>query len=154
MPTSYKRADLFHLPSTNPKIEKFINFIMKDGKKTIARKLFAETLAEIKASGHENALLVWETAIENASPNVMVKSKRVWGANYAIPMDVRWEKRFFYSCKWILDASRAKKGSFVKKLTKELLEAYTGQGTAVKKREEAHKMAEANKANAHLAKYL
>ena len=77
MPSSYKQADLFHLPSTNPRIEKFINFIMQDGKKTIARKLFDSTLAEIKASGHENALLVWETAIENASPNVMVKSKRV-----------------------------------------------------------------------------
>lgn len=154
MPRNYKKADLFHLPSTNPKIEKFINFIMLDGKKTIARKLFSETLAEIKASGHENPLLVWETAIENASPNIMVKSKRVGGANYAIPMDVRGEKRFFYSCKWMLDIARAKKGSFVKKLSKELLEAYTGQGAAVKKKEEAHKMAEANKANAHLAKYL
>ena len=127
---------------------------MLDGKKTVARRLFAEALAEIKAAGHENPLLVWETAVENASPNVMVKSKRVGGANYAIPMDVRGEKRFFYSCKWILDIARAKKGSFVKKLTKELLEAYTGQGAAVKKKEEAHQMAEANKANAHLAKYL
>lgn len=127
---------------------------MLDGKKTVARRLFADTLAEIKASGHENPLLVWETAVENASPSIMVKSKRVGGANYAIPMDVRGEKKFFYACKWILDASRAKKGSFVKKLTKELLEAYTGQWSAVKKKEEVHKMAEANKANAHLAKYL
>jgi len=127
---------------------------MLDGKKSIARKLFSDTLAEIKSTGHENPLLVWETAVDNASPSVMVKSKRVWWANYAIPMDVKGEKKFFYACKWLLAAARTKKWSFVKKLAKELLEAYTGQWSAVKKKEEVHKMAESNKANAHLAKYL
>lgn len=128
---------------------------MKDGKKNIARKIFERTLEEIKNSGHSNPMLVWETAIENASPNVMVKSRRIGGAVYAIPLEVKGEKRFFYSSNWILDTARGKKGQpMFKKLTKEILEAYTGQGSAVKKKEEAHRNAEANKANAYLSKYL
>ena len=155
MPRKYTRVDLFHIPSTNDRIEKFINFLMKDGKKNIARKIFDGTLEEIKNSGHSNPMLVWETAIENASPNVIVKSRRIGGAVYAIPLEVKGEKRFFYSAKWILDTARGKKGQpMFKKLTKEILEAYTGQGSAVKKKEEAHRNAEANKANAYLSKYL
>jgi small subunit ribosomal protein S7 len=77
MPRKYSRVDLFHIPSTNERIEKFINFIMKDGKKNIARKIFNDTLEEIKNSGHTNPQLVWETAVENASPNIMVKSRRI-----------------------------------------------------------------------------
>lgn len=128
---------------------------MKNGKKSVARKIFDDTLEEIKQSWHGNPLLVWETAIENASPNIMVKSRRIGGAVYAIPLEIKGEKRFFYSSKWILDAARGKKGQAMhKKLTKELLEAYTGQGSAVKRKEEAHRNAEANKANTYLAKYL
>ena len=155
MPRKFKKVDLFHLPSTNEKVEKFINFIMKAGKKNIARKIFNDTLEEIKASGHTNPLLVWETAIENASPNIMVKSRRIGGAVYAIPLEIKGWRRFFYSSKWILDSARGKKGQPMhKKLSKELLEAYTSQWAAVKKKEEAHRNAEANKANAYLAKYL
>lgn len=109
MPRKYKRVDLFHIPSTNERIEKFINFIMKSGKKNIARKIFNNTLTEIQNSGHTNPLLVWETAVENASPNIMVKSRRIGGAVYAIPLEIKGAKRFFYSAKWILDAARAKK---------------------------------------------
>lgn len=155
MPRKYSRVDLFHIPSTNERIEKFINFIMKDGKKNIARKIFTDTLEEIKNSGHTNPQLVWETAVENASPNIMVKSRRIWWAVYAIPLEIKGNKRFFYSSRWILETARAKKWqSMYKKLAKELLEAYTGQWSAVKKKEEAHRNAEANKANAYLAKYL
>lgn len=128
---------------------------MKSGKKNIARKIFNNTLTEIQNSGHTNPLLVWETAVENASPNIMVKSRRIGGAVYAIPLEIKGAKRFFYSAKWILDAARAKKWqAMYKKLAKELLEAYTGQWAAVKKKEEAHRNADANKANAYLAKYL
>jgi small subunit ribosomal protein S7 len=77
MPRKYSRVDLFHIPSTNERIEKFINFLMKDGKKNVARRIFADTLEEIKNSGHTNPQLVRETALENASPNIMVKSRRI-----------------------------------------------------------------------------
>jgi len=155
MPRKYSKVDLFHLPSTNNKVEKFINYIMKNGKKNIARKIFLDTLEEIKNSGHSNPQLVWETAVENASPNIMVKSRRVGWAVYAIPLEIKGVKRFFYSCRWILDSARGKKWQpMYKKLAKELLEAYTWQWSAVKKKEEAHRNAEANKANAYLAKYL
>jgi small subunit ribosomal protein S7 len=154
MSKKFKKVDLFHLPSTNSKVEKFINFIMKDGKKTVAKRLFSLAMDEIKSSWHTDPLLVRESAIENASPNIMVKSKRIGWANYAIPMEVKWTRRFFYGCKWILDAARWKKWHFPQRLTKELLEAYTWQWVAVKKKEETHKIAESNKANAHLAKYV
>ncbi len=128
---------------------------MKNGKKNVARQIFENTLEEIKQSGHANPQLVRETAIENASPNIMVKSRRIGWAVYAIPLEIKWVKRFFYSSKWILESARAKKWQqMYKKLAKELLEAYTGQWAAVKKKEEAHRNAEANKANAYLAKYL
>jgi len=123
---------------------------MLDGKKTIARKIFNDTLAEIKKNGHVNPMAVWEAAIENASPNMMIKSKRIWGAVY-LPA----RKRFFYSCKWLIDYSRDKKGTpMYMRLAEELLAAYSNQWNAVKKKEDTHKMAEANKAFAYLAKYI
>lgn len=151
----YKQPVAFKLPSTNDKIEKFINYIMLDGKKITARKIFQDTLNEIKKNGHVNALAVWEAAIENASPNMMIKSKRIWGAVYQVPVEVPTRKRFFYSCKWIIDFARGKKGTpMYERLAEELLAAYSNQGNAVKKKEDTHKMAEANKAFAYLAKYI
>lgn len=155
MAKKFKAPVAFKLPSTNEKIEKFINYIMLDGKKITARKIFNETLAEIKRNGHVNPLAVWEAAIENAAPHVMVKSKRIGGAIYQVPVEVPTKKRFFYSCKWLIDYSRAKKGTAMSlRLAEELLAAYSNQGTAVKKKEDTHKMAEANKAFAYLAKYI
>lgn len=155
MAKKFKKVDLFSLPSTNDKQEKFINFIMKEGKKNTARRIFSSTMEEIKASWHTNPLLVWETAVENSSPDLMVKSRRIGGAVYAIPLEIKGSKRYFYACRWILEAARSKKWQpMYKKLAKELLESYTGQWYAVKKKEETHRNAEANKANAYLAKYL
>lgn len=77
MAKKFKKPPFFQLPSTNEKMEKFINYIMLDGKKNIARKIFTDTLAEIKKNGHVNPTAVWEAAIENASPQVMIKSKRI-----------------------------------------------------------------------------
>ncbi len=155
MGKKFKRAPVFVLPSTTEKVEKFINYIMKDGKKNIARKNFYAALEEIKSNGHVNPLVVWEVAIENASPQVMVRSKRIGGAVYQIPVEVPANKKFYYASKWILDAARAKKwGKFYKKLAEELLAAYSGQWAAVKKKEDTHRMAEANKAFAYLAKYV
>lgn len=155
MAKKFKAPVAFKLPSTNDKIEKFINYIMLDGKKTIARKIFNDTLAEIKKNGHVNPLAVWEAAIENAAPNMMVKSKRIWGAVYQVPIEVPARKRYFYSCKWIIDFSRAKKWTpMYMRLAEELLAAYSNQWNAVKKKEDTHKMADANKAFAYLAKYI
>ncbi len=151
----YKQPVMFKLPSTNEKIEKFINYIMLDGKKIVARRIFQETLDEIKKNGHVNPLAVWEAAIENASPNMMIKSKRIGWAVYQVPVEVPARKRFFYACKWIIDFARSKKWTPMSlRLAEELLAAYSNQWNAVKKKEDTHKMAEANKAFAYLAKYI
>lgn len=155
MAKKYKKAEMFKLPSTNEKIEKFINFLMERGKKNIARKIFYDTMDEIKANWHINAFVVWETALENSAPQVMVKSKRIWWAVYQVPLDVPAKKRFFYASNRIIDFANAKKWKpMYKKLAEELMAAYSNQWSAVKKKEDTHKMAEANKAYAYLAKYV
>lgn len=137
------------------KIDKFINYLMKDGKKSVAKKIYTDTLKEIKSNGHMNPTIVVQTAIENASPSVMIKSKRLGGSVYQVPVEVKPKKRLFYSTRWILDAARSKKGKpMYKKLAEELLAAYSNQWTAVKKKEETQKMADANKAFAYMAKYI
>ena len=155
MAKSFKKAQRVLGPTDNAKIEKFINYIMKSGKKSVAKKIYADTLREIKLNGHMNPVVVVETAIENASPTMMIKSKRLGGSVYQVPVEVKSHKRLFYSVQWILKAARSKKGApMYKKLAEELLAAYSDQGTAVKKKEEVHKMAEANKAFAYMAKYI
>ncbi|MDR0282154.1 MAG: 30S ribosomal protein S7 [Candidatus Peribacteria bacterium] len=132
-----------------------INHLMRDGKKSVAKKIYESALREIKLSGHMNPAVVVQAAIENASPNVMIKSKRIGGAVYQVPVEVKPAKRFFFATKWILDAARGKTGKpMYKKLAEELMAAYASQGVAVKKKEESHKMAEANKAFAYMAKYV
>ncbi len=147
--------DTWVSPKTTQKTEKLINYIMRDGKKSVAKKVYADVLAEIKVNGHMNPTIVVETAIENASPTMMIKSKRVGWSVYQVPVEVKANKRFFFAVRWILDSARWKKWSPIhKKLAEEFLAAYSGQGAAVKKKEEAHKMAEANKAFAYMAKYI
>jgi small subunit ribosomal protein S7 len=154
MGASYKKPVLKVYTNSTATAEKFINYIMKDGKKNVARNIYRETLAEIKKQGHMNPQIVIEGAIENASPSVMVKSKRVGGAVYQVPLEVRPNKKLFFACKWMLDAARNKKGGMAINLAEEIMAAYAEQGVAVKKKEEAHKMAEANKAYAYMAKYV
>ena len=145
----------FTWAQSSEKIEKIINYIMKSWKKSIAKKIFENTLKEIKSSWHMNPVIVVETAIENASPSVMIKSKRVGWSIYQVPVEVKANKRLFFSIKWILDAANSKKWKpMYKKLSEEILSAYSNQWTAVKKKEETHKMAEANKAFAYMAKYI
>ena len=152
---SFKKARIFSLPSTNVKYEKFVNYIMKEGKKNTARQIFQDTLDEIKANWHLNPIVVWESAIENASPQIMIRSKRIGWAVYQVPLEVPTDKRFFYASSWILSAARAKKWKpMAKRLADEILAAYSNAGSAVKKKEDVHKMAEANKAYAYLAKYV
>lgn len=155
MAKKFKKSEMLVLPSSNEKVEKFINYIMLDWKKSVAKRIFQDTLNEIKSNWHINPYVVWEAALDNSSPQVMVKSKRIWWAIYQIPLEVPNKKRFYYASKWILDAANAKKWRpMYKKLAEELLACYSNQWVAVKKKEDTHRMAEANKAFAYLAKYV
>jgi len=139
----------------NPKIEKIINYIMKNGKKSVAKKIYHDMLQEIKSNGHMNPEIVLETAIENASPSLMIKSKRMGGSVYQVPVEVKQDKKLFFAFKRILAGTKAKAGKpMYKKLAEEVMAAYGNQGYAVKKKEGVHKMAEANKAFAYMAKYV
>lgn len=135
------------------KVEKFINYSMIAGKKNTARKVVYGSLEKIKEiTKNPNPLEVFETALKNTGPTMEVRSRRVGGANYQIPREVRPERRQFLSMKWIIDAARSKKGKpMAEKLAEEIIAASNNEGEAVKKRENVHKMAEANKAFAHFA---
>lgn len=155
MGKKYEKPAYLGLPTSDQKSQKFINYIMKEGKRTVALKIFNDTMGEIKANGHLNPQAVLEAALENAAPDIMVKSKRIGGAVYQVPLEVKPYKKLFFASKWLLDAARAKKGRpMYKKLAEELMAAYSNQGPAIKRKEEVHKMAEANKAFAYLAKYV
>jgi len=155
MGKKFEKPAYIGLPTYDQKTQKFINYIMKDGKRTTALKVFNDTMTEIKANGHLNPQAVLEAALENAAPDVMVKSKRIGGAVYQVPLEVKPNKKLFFASKWILESARGKKGRpMYKKLAEELLAAYSGQGPAIKRKEEVHKMAEANKAFSYLAKYV
>lgn len=135
------------------KVAKFINYVMLEGKKTTARGVVYRAMEEIKEkSKNPNPLEVFEAALKNTGPTMEVRSRRVGGANYQIPREVRPERRQFLSMKWIVDAARAKKGKPMhEKLAEEIILASNNEGDAIKKRENTHKMAEANKAFAHFA---
>lgn len=135
-------------------VAKFINKMMLNGKKSIAEKLFYSAMDIVAEKTKKDPLQVFEAALKNASPTVQTKSRRVGGANYQIPVEVKGDRRNHYGMIWIRDAARARKGaSFDKRLAAEIIDAANGVGAAVKKKEDTHKMAEANKAFAHFAKF-
>lgn len=151
----FKKPKSWALVLSDLKVEKFINYLMKDGKKNTARRVFADTMNEIRVAGHQNPNGVLFTAIDNASPSIMVKSKRVGGSVYQVPVEVKAWRKMYFACAWLLDAARSKKWKpMYKKLAEELLAAYGEQGNAVKKKEDVHRMADANKAFAYMAKYV
>ncbi len=134
-------------------VSQFINKVMKDGKKTTAQKIVYGAFDVIKEKTKKDPLEVFKTAIENASPVLEVKPKRIGGATYQVPMEVRGERKFALATKWILDAARAKKGKpMSEKLAQELMDCLNNQGSAIKKKQDTHKMAEANKAFARYAR--
>jgi len=135
------------------KVAKFINHLMHDGKKSVAEKVVYDTFDLIKEKAKvENPLEIFEAALRNAAPVMEVRSRRVGGANYQVPREVRMERRLFLAMTWILDAARSKKGQPMReKLSDEIILASKSEGEAFKKRENVHKMAEANKAFAHFA---
>ncbi len=135
------------------KVEKFINYVMERGKKNTARRIVYEAFDLIKEKEKvESPLEVFDTALKNTGPTMEVRSRRVGGANYQVPREVRPERRNYLSMKWIIDAAKAKKGKpMAEKLSEEIILAAKNEGEAIKKRENVHKMAEANKAFAHFA---
>ncbi len=135
------------------KLAKLTNYIMESGKKNIARQIVADCMIAIKEqTKNENPLEVFEAALKNTAPAMEVRSRRVGGANYQVPREVRPERKNSLSMKWIVEAARGKKGKPIHlKLADEIIAASKNEGEAVKKRENVHKMAEANKAFAHFA---
>ena len=134
-------------------VTKFINCMMERGKKSVAQKSFYEAMKIISEKVKDkSALEVFETAINNVKPMFEVRSKRVGGASYQVPMQVRPSRQQSLAIRWILEAARGKKGKPIsERLAAELSDAYGGQGGAMMTRENVHKMAEANKAFAHFA---
>jgi small subunit ribosomal protein S7 len=135
------------------RLEKFINYVMQDGKKDTSRKIVYGALDVIKAKmSVEDPTEIFESAIRNVGPAIEVRSRRVGGSNYQVPREVRPERKQMLAFRWLIDAARAKKGKPMhEKLAEELMMAHNNEGIAIKKRDDTKKMAESNKAFAHLA---
>jgi small subunit ribosomal protein S7 len=145
------KRDILPDPKYNNKlVAKFINNLMYGGKKSLAEGIFYRALDIIQTKGHEQPVNVFKAAMDNVKPAVEVKSRRVGGANYQVPVDVAPERRVSLAIRWLIGASRARhEKSMHARLAGEFLEASQNTGASVKKREDVHKMAEANKAFAH-----
>ena len=132
------------------RVTKFINHIMWDGKKSVARQVFYDAMDIVKEKTKKDSLEVFNQAMENVMPILEVKSRRVGGASYQVPIEVSPERRVTLAMRWIINYSRSKTGKpFSEKLAAEIIDASQGMGSSVKKKEDTHKMAEANKAFAH-----
>lgn len=137
----------------NAEVAKFINHVMRRGKKSIAQSIVYGAFDVIADKTKKNPLEVFETAIKNVAPTLEVKGRRVGGANYQIPIQVKAERRFLLACRWIIEAAKTRKGKpMQEKLAQELMDAAKKEGSAMKKRETVQKMAEANRAFAHFAR--
>ncbi|HSX08419.1 MAG TPA: 30S ribosomal protein S7 [Candidatus Saccharimonadales bacterium] len=138
----------------NVQVQRVINRVMRDGKKQLAERLVYEGMQ--KAADKlkvENPLEVFEQAIKNVQPHLETRSRRVGGANYQIPFEVKGQRQQHLTTMWFVQAARSRKGmSMIDRLALEIVDAYNGQGAAVKKKEDTHKMAEANRAFAHFAR--
>lgn len=134
-------------------VGRFINYLMKDGKKSVAEKVMYDALIAVGKETKEEALQVFEKALENVTPMMEVSSRRIGGANYQIPIEVRPERKFFLASRWIIAAAKSRKGKpMAKKIAEEILLAAKNEGEAVKKKQNVHRMAEANRAFAHFAR--
>jgi small subunit ribosomal protein S7 len=133
-------------------VSRFINYLMQDGKKMVAQKCLYDSFDIIKKQTKQEPLEIFEKAIENVSPLVEVATRRIGGANYQVPREVRKERKFMLAARWIIQASRSKKGKrTAEKLAEEMLAASKNEGAAIKKKQDTHRMAEANRAFAHFA---
>ena len=137
----------------NISVSRLINYIMQNGKKTVAEKIVYDCFDNIEKTMKKNGLEVFEQAIKNVAPQIEVRSKRIGGGNYQVPVEVRSSRRESLAFRWILNAVHAKKGKKTAlKLSDELIEAYNNRGEAIKKKEDVYKMAQANRAFAHFVR--
>ena len=131
-------------------VNKFVNSMMWDGKKSTAQSIFYNAMKKLEEKGGDEAIKLFKKAVENAKPVLEVKTRRVGGANYQVPIEVNADRRTSLAIRWILQYSRSRgEKGMIDKLTNELLDAANGKGAAIKKKEDVHRMAEANKAFAH-----
>ena len=131
-------------------VTKFMNAVMYDGKKSIAERIVYGALDQVQAKTRQEPVTVFHQALDNAAPHVEVRSRRIGGATYQVPVDVRPERRQALAIRWLITAARNRnETTMVDRLSGELMDAANNRGTAVKKREDTHKMAEANRAFAH-----
>ncbi len=145
----YHKGDMIH---SRVDLGRFINYVMRDGKKSTAEKIVYGAFEKIQEETKQDPVSVFERALSNASPLLEVASKRVGGANYQVPREVRPERRFILACRWIIGAARSRKGKPMSaKLAEELINASKNEGAAIKKKLDTHRMAEANRAFAHFA---
>jgi len=136
----------------SPLVGKFISYIMRQGKKSVAQKVVYKSFDIIKEKTKGNPIELFDKAIKNISPSLEVKSRRVGGANYQVPQPVRPDRKIQLAFRWIINAARAKKGKpMAEKLAEELMLAINNEGAAVKKKLDTHRMAEANRAFAHFS---
>ncbi len=134
-------------------IAKFINYVMEEGKKSVAENIVYNSFEILKEKTKQDPRHIFNKALKKVSPLVEVRGKRVGGANYQVPFQVRGERRYFLGCNWMIKAAHDRRGrSMAEKLAAEILDASNGEGNAFKKREAVHKMAEANKAFAHFSR--
>ena len=134
-------------------IAKFINYVMRRGKKSVAEKIVYGAFDIIKERTKQDPRHIFNKALKKVMPLLEVRGRRIGGANYQIPYQVRGERRFTLGCRWLIEAAKERKGKpMEEKLAEEILAAAEGEGAAVKKKETVHKMAEANKAFAHFAR--
>ena len=145
------KRDVLADPIYNSKlVTKIVNTIMKDGKKGIAQTIFYDAMNIVKEKTNEEPMNVLDKALENIMPALEVKSRRVGGANYQVPVEVRADRKQALGIRWLINYARLRGGhSMADNLANEIIDASNGTGAAVKKREETHRMAEANKAFAH-----
>lgn len=148
---TYKREVIPDPVYKDVTIAKFVNKMMIQGKKSVAQRMFYGALDELKDKvPGEDSLSVFKKALENCKPSLEVRSRRVGGATYQVPVDVRPSRRLALSMRWLIEYSRQRgEKDYSKRLAAEILEAYNNRGNAIKKREDVHRMAEANKAFSH-----
>ena len=131
-------------------VTKFVNSMMYEGKKSTAQSIFYDSMKNLEQKGGDEALKLFKKAVENAKPLLEVKSRRVGGANYQVPVEVNPDRRTSLAIRWLVAYSRGRgEKGMIDKLSNELLDAANGKGAAIKKKEDVHRMAEANKAFAH-----
>jgi len=131
-------------------VTKFVNYLMEQGKKSTAYGIFYDAVAVVEKKTNESGLEVWKRAMNNLMPSVEVKSRRVGGATFQVPVEIRPERRINLSIKWLIDYSRLRgEKTMMDKLAAEIIAASKGEGAAMKKKDDTHRMAEANKAFSH-----